>query len=183
MTTTVWAVRILTWLLREGDEQALLGDLTEGHARCAASHGPREASRRYRREVYASLAAAMRLRAWDWARAVPWGVVLSAYVLVAALEIVARLLLAQLWPPAASPASIVRLVVESPGIALIAYVAARFDGAAPIVLGALMLLVASLLSMFGNEEISRPYVLAFLSVGPLAALLGGKLYRLSRNVP
>jgi hypothetical protein len=183
MTPTVWAAWILSWLLREGDGQALLGDLAEEHARGLVSRRPRDASRRYRHEVFVSLAAVLRLRAWEFARSVPWGIVMGAYVLVAVLEIIARLVLARVWPQAATPASVVRLVIEFPGIALIAYLAARFDRAAAFVLGAMMLIVAALLSVFGSEETSRTYLVAFLTVGPLAAVLGGTLHRPSRMNP
>jgi hypothetical protein len=183
MTSTAWAARILSWLLREGDGQALLGDLAEEHARGSVSRRPRDASRQYRHEILVSLAAVLRLRACEFVRSAHWGIVVGAYVLVAVLEIIARLLLAHVWPSAAAPASVVRLVVEFPGIALIAYVAARFDRAAPFVLGAMMLLVATLLSVFGGEETSRTYVLAVLTIGPLAAVLGGTLHRPSRMSP
>jgi len=183
VTPAGWAARVLTWLLREGDGEALLGDLAEEHLRRSISDGARVAAQRYRREVLTSLAAAIRLRASECARSIPWGVVMAAYILVAVLEIAARLMLARVWPPASAPASVMRLVVEFPGIALIAYVASRFDRAAPYVLGTLMLVAASLLSIFGHEQTSGVYVLAILTVGPLAAVLGGMLHRHPRVNP
>ena len=62
-----WAARILPFLLREDDANALLGDLWEECERRP------EARRRCRGELYKSIAAALRLRAVELLRSAPWG--------------------------------------------------------------------------------------------------------------
>ncbi len=171
-----WAARLLSCLLREGDGGALLGDLAEEHAR--RSHtGPREAARWYRRELYSSLAAVVRLRAVESVRQAPWGLALAAYLGVIVLEVVTLLLFSRVWPESAYAASTSRLLLELPGIAAIAYVVATFRRSAAFMLGAMMFVVATLMSALTNEVLSTMYVIAVVGVGPLAAVLGGLLCR------
>jgi hypothetical protein len=74
------------------------------------------------------------------------------------------------------------LVLECPGIVAIAYTAARVRRNAAFLLGGMMLLVALLMLSLTGEVVSRTYVIAMLTVGPLAALLGGLLHRGWRTV-
>jgi hypothetical protein len=92
------------------------------------------------------------------------------------------LLLSRIWPEAAQATSALNLAVVFPVIAFIAYVAARFHRAAPFLLGAMMLAVAALLIVISTETISTAYRLAFLTLGPGAAMLGGSLYRARRTL-
>src|SRR5262245_8614533 len=175
-THTVWAARLLSGLLREGDGPALLGDLEE-RARRVNSGSSADAARWYRRELYWSLAAVLRLRSVECVRAVPWAVVAAAYIVVGIYEFAAVWLLSRTWPAVAEWTSAVRLVLEFPGIIAIAYAAATFRRSAAFVLGAVMLCVAALLNSVTTEEISTPYVIASLVVGPLGAVVGGLLRR------
>jgi hypothetical protein len=127
--------------------------------------------------LYLSLAAVLRLRGVECIRAVPWGIVAAAYMGVGLYEFAAVSLLSRTWPEVAQWTSALRLVIESPGIVIIAYAAAKSRRSAAFVLGAAMLCVAALLNVFTNEAISTGYVIASLVVGPLAAVLGGVLHR------
>ncbi len=176
-TPPSWVVRMLLCLLREGDRHALLGDLSEEHERLRTSRGPREAARWCRNQAYASLAAVLRLRIVEFIRAAPWGIALAAYVLVGVFEVGFLLVLSRVWPEEAHPTSALRLLLEFPGVVGIAYLAARSHRSAAFVLGAMMLLVAVLLTTISTETMSAAYVIAFLTVGPVAALLGGMLHR------
>jgi len=181
-THTDWAVRTLSRLLRQGDGAALLGDLTEEYARRLNRTSANDAAQWYRRELYWSLAAVLRLRAVECVRAVPWTIAAAAFVVVGLYEFLAVSLLSLTWPAVAQWTSALRLVVESPGIVAIAYVAATFRRSAAFVLGAAMLCVAALLNVITTEDISMGYVIASLVVGPLAAFLGGLLHRGPKTV-
>jgi hypothetical protein len=98
-------------------------------------------------------------------------------VLVAVLEVTMGLLLSRLWPDAAQPASALRIVSELPAIALISYVAARFDRRAPWLLGAMMLLAAISMTTLTTEAMSTAFIVACLTIGPGAAVLGALLTR------
>jgi len=170
------ATRVLSWLLGEEDATALLGDVREDKRR-SESAGGSESGRSYQGEVYASLAAALCIRAVEWARCAPWATVFGSYVLVGGVQFAATVAFSHVWPPAAQTTSPLSLLGQFPGIALVAYVAGAFDRVAPFLLGALMLLAALLLITFSTEEVSTEFRLAFLTVGPLAALVGGTLHR------
>src|SRR5262249_14725652 len=79
-THAIWATRLLSCLLRDGDGTALLGDLVEERARRMTRDSRADAARWYQRELYRSLAAVLRLRTIECVRAVPWGIVAAAYV-------------------------------------------------------------------------------------------------------
>ena len=171
-----FATQVLSWLLGEEDATALLGDVREDTRR-SKSAGGSESWRSYQGEVYASLAAALCLRAVECVRYAPWATVFGSYVLVGGVQFASTVAFSYVWPPAAQTTSALNLLGQFPAIALVAYVAGAFDRAAPFFLGALMLFAALLLITFSTEEISAEYRLAFLTVGPLAALIGGTLHR------
>jgi hypothetical protein len=170
------ATQVLSWLLGEEDATALLGDVREDGIRRSKSAGGPGSQRSYRDEVYASLAAALRLRAVEWVRCAPWATVFGSYVLVGGVQFASTVAFSYVWPPAAQTTNPLSLLGQFPAIALMAYVAGAFNRAAPFLLGALMLFAAVLLITFSKEEISTEYRLAVLTVGPLAALMGGTLH-------
>jgi len=173
--------RALSYLLTEEYWDALMGDLAEEHTRRVQADGPRPAARWYRTELCTSLAAALRLRLAEAARSAPWRIAIGAYVLVAVLEVTLRLLLSLMWPDAAQPASALRIVGELPGIALISYMVGRFDRRAPLLLGAMMLLAAISITTLSTEAMSTAFIVACLTIGPCAAVLGALLSRARRT--
>lgn len=173
--------RALSCLLEDDYWVALMGDLAEERARRARADGPHQAARWYRTEFCRSVAAAVRQRLAETTRSAPWSLAIGAYVLVAVLEVTMRLLLSRVWPDAAQPASALRIVVELPGIALIAYVAGRFDRRAPLLLGAMMLLAAISITTLSTEAMPTAFIVAYLTVGPGGAVLGARLARARRT--
>jgi len=115
-------------------------------------------------------------------RCAPWATVFGSYVLVG-VQFASTVAFSYVWPPAVQTTSPLNLLGQFPAIALVPYVAGAFDRAAPFLLGALMLFAALLLITFSREEISTEYKLAFLTVGPLAALMGGTLHRTIGRTP
>ena len=176
------ATKVVSWLLGEEDATALLGDVMED-ARRSKSAGGSESCRSYQGEVYRSAVAVLCLRAVEWVRGAPWGTVFGSYVLVGVVQFASTFAFSYVWPAAAQSTSPLNLLGQFPAIMLVAYGAGAFDRAAPLLLGALMLLAALLLITFGREEISAEYKLAFLTVGPLAALIGGTIHRKAGRKP
>ena len=172
-----WATQLLVWLLREGDGPALLGDLAEEHARRSRTRSPGDATRWYRRQLYASLTAVLRRRLFEWVRAVPWGTTAAAYVMVVFLEFGCVWLLSLLWPGGAHQTSALRLVMEFPWIVAIAYMAARAHGSSAILLGGTMLVMAILMLVLSPEARSGAFAIAMLTLGPGGAVLGWLLHR------
>jgi hypothetical protein len=173
--------RALACLLGDEYGVALMGDLAEERARRVHADGPHQAARWYRSEIRRSFGIAVCLRLADIARSAPWSIAIGAYVLVAVLEVTMRLLLSRVWPEAAQPTSALRIVSELPGIALISYVAARFDRRAPWLLGAMMLLAAISMTTLTTEAMSGAFIVAYLTIGPGAAVLGALLSRARRT--
>ena len=173
--------RALACMLGDDYGVALMGDLAEERARRVHADGPRQAAGWYRSELRRSFAAAVWLRLADTARSAPWSIAIGAYVLVAVLEVTMMSLLLRVWPDAAQPTSALRIVGELPGIALISYVAARFDRRAPWLLGAMMLLAAILMTTLTTEAMSTTFIVAYLAIGPGAAVLGALLSRARRT--
>ena len=166
-----------------GDEYcvALMGDLAEERARRVHADGPQQAATWYRIEICRSLAAAARLRLAETVRSAPWSIAIGAYLLVAVLDVTMRVLLSAVWPDAAQPASVLRIVGQFPGIALISYMAARFDRRAPLLLGAMMLLAAISMTTLTTEAMSTAFIVAYFTIGPGAAVLGALLSRAGRT--
>jgi hypothetical protein len=86
-------------------------------------------------------------------------------------------MLSRVWPGHTHTTSALRILIESPGVMCIAYFAARFRRNAAFLLGGMMLCVAVLLSTLSGEVTSAAYTVVFLTVGPLAAVIGGMLRR------
>src|SRR5262245_12045693 len=141
------ATRVLSRLLGEENATALLGDVWEDTCR-SESAGGSESRRSYQGEVYASLAAALCMRAVEWVRCAPWVTVFGSYVVVGGVQLASTVAFSYVWPPAAQTTSPLNLFGQFPAIALVAYVAGAFDRAAPFLLGALMLFAALLLITF-----------------------------------
>ena len=169
--------RALACLLADDYCVALMGDLAEERVRRVHADGPYRAARWYRTEICRSLAAAARLRLADTVRSAPWSIAIGAYMLVAVLDVTMRLLLSGVWPDAAQPTSVLRIVSQLPGIALISYIAARFDRRAPLLLGAMMLLAALSMTTLTAETMSTAFIVAYFTIGPGAAVLGALLTR------
>lgn len=173
-----WATRILSILLREENVNALVGDLCEEYEIRSSNERQHTVGIRCRREIYRSLAAALRLRVVEVLHSAPWGVAMGAYLLVGVSQVVLTLLLSPVWPEVAQTTNAWGIVVVIPAVVTIAFVAAKLNRMAPFFLGAMMFAVAALLIAVTTEKVSTGYALAFLILGPLSAVLGGSLSRL-----
>jgi hypothetical protein len=172
-------IHLATWILArlvpEGERDALVGDLMEEHAMRADTTSSSAALRWFLRQVCASvpplLSARLRRAAWI----ATFGVALLAYIAVGVVEWIVNRTIPS--PPATgTPANmLLGLLIPFPMVALIAYVAARFRPRAPIVLGAIMLLMVTLMTFTSAERIPTWYRIAYFLVGPAAAFIGSAL--------
>jgi hypothetical protein len=169
------SIHVATWILSrlvpEGERDALVGDLIEEHALRAGTTSSSAALRWCLQQVCASapplLWARLRRAAWI----VTFGVALLAYTAVGLVEwIVNRAI------PSSSAASaanmLLGLLIPFPMVVLIAYFAARFSPRAPIVLGTIMLLMVTVMTLTSAESIPTWYRIAYFLVGPAAAFIG-----------
>jgi uncharacterized membrane protein AbrB (regulator of aidB expression) len=67
------------------------------------------------------------------------------------------------------------MFITFPMVVLIGYFAARFRRRAAIVLGAMMLLSVTAMTVWSTESMPRWYRIAYFLVGPAAACLGSAL--------
>jgi hypothetical protein len=173
------SIQMATWMLSrlvpDGERDALVGDLIEEHALRAAATSPSAALGWCLQQVLASAPPLLwaRLRRAVWIATV--AVALLAYTAVGVVEwIVNRAL-----PSSAATGTVANmllgLLIPFPMVALIAYVAARFSSRAPIVLGAIMLLMVTLMTLTSAERIPTWYRIAYFVVGPTAAFIGSAL--------
>jgi hypothetical protein len=168
------AIWILSRLVPKGERDALVGDLMEEHALRVALTSSSAALRWCLRQVCASapplLWARLRRAAWI----ATFGVALLAYSAVVVVELIVNRAI-----PSSSAASatnmLLGLLIPFPLVVLIAYFAARLSPRAPIVLGAIMLLMVTLMTLTSAERIPAWYRIAYFLVGPAAAFIGSLL--------
>jgi hypothetical protein len=67
------------------------------------------------------------------------------------------------------------MAITFPMVVLIGYCAAGFRRTAPMVLGALMLLSVTAMTLWANESVPTGYSIAYFCVGPAAAFIGSAL--------
>jgi hypothetical protein len=173
------SIHVATWILGRlvpaGERDALVGDLIEEHALRAAATSSAAALRWCLQQVCASapplLWARLRRAAWI----ATFGVALLAYTAVGVVEWIVNRVLPSLPGTGTVANMLLGLLIPFPMVALIAYVAARFSPRAPIVLGAIMLLMVTLMTLTSAERIPAWYRIAYFLVGPAAAFIGSGL--------
>jgi hypothetical protein len=176
-----WRLQVAMWLVShlapEGEREVLVGDLVEEYALRASAISPAAALRWCLLQACASAPPLLwgRLRRAAWIATV--GVALLAYTAVGVVEFVVNRAMAN--PAAAGPIAytLPGLIIPFPTVVLIAYFAARIRRRAPLMLGAIMLLMVTIMTVTSAETVPTWYRIAYFLVGPAAALIGGALNR------
>lgn len=176
-----WRLQVAMWMLSrlapEDEREALVGDLLEEHALRASKISAAAALKWCLRQVCGSALPLLwgRLRRGAWLATI--GVALLAYTAVGVVEFVVNRAMSS--PPAAGPVAypLLGLIIPFPTVVLIAYFAARIRRRAPLVLGAIMLLMVTIMTVTSAEAVPTWYRIAYFLVGPVAALMGGALHR------
>jgi hypothetical protein len=169
------AMWILLRLVPEGEREPLVGDLTEEYALRANATSSSAAFKWYLQQVCSSAPPLVwaRLTRAAWISTV--GVALLAYIAVGVVEFIVN------WAISSSPATgtdayrPLGMIITFPMAVLIAYFAARFRRGAPIVLGAMMLLAVTVMTLSTTESMPLWYRIAYFFVGPAAAFIGSAL--------
>jgi hypothetical protein len=103
------------------------------------------------------------------------GVALQAYIAVAAAELSVDWAISNWTAAGAFAYKPLGPIIHFPMVVLIGYVAGRFRRGAPIVLGVMMLLVATAMMSLTTEDMPHWYGVAFFVTGPAAAFIGSAL--------
>lgn len=167
-----WA---FSWLAPRREREALLGDLAEEFALRESTASAAAARRWCRRQICVSAAPLLWSRLTRTAWIATTGTALLAYVAVGLSELMVHWLMADSSLTGRGAYDPVGMVITFPMVVLIGYFAARLRRAAPIVLGAIMLLNVTAMTLWATENVPAWYTIAYFIVGPAAALLGSAL--------
>jgi len=170
-----------TWLLErvlpERDQAAILGDLIEEYELRARSTTPWMVSRWYWGQVCRSIPRMV----WGSVSRGRWlptlGVAMGAYIAAGALEFAATVAISKLLTPDALVYTVISLVVGLTTMVIGGYFATWIRPGAGTVMAGIVMIVVAVLMMTMSGSAPLWYGLAFLVVGPLAALAGGTLCR------
>jgi hypothetical protein len=173
------ALYVATWIISRlvprGDREPLIGDFAEEYAlRVNAAASP-AALKWYLRQICASIPPLLWSRVTQGAWLATLGVALLAYFAVGVAQLIIH------WAIPSSSAPLYRplgLVIIFPMVVLIGYFAERLRRGAAIVLGAMMLLAITMMTVATAESAPLWYRVAYFFVGPAAAFIGCALHSL-----
>jgi hypothetical protein len=170
------ALNVVTWifsrLVPKDIREPLMGDLEEEHAQRAQAISSSAALKWYLREICASIPPLL------WARLTrtPWlstlGVAVLAYFAVGVAQVLIRWMISS---PSSAAYHRLDVILIFPMVVLIGYFAERFRRRAAIVLGAMMLIAITAMTLLANESSPLWYRVAWFFVGPTAAFIGSVL--------
>ena len=171
--------RVGNWLIgrvvNERNREAVLGDLAEEYVLRARSTDASTVSLWYWGQVCRSLPPLL-WAAFKGGRWLPTLIVaMGAYIVAGLFEFAATAALAKLMAPDGRIFTLLVLTVGLMSMMMSGYLAAWVrPGAATVLAGIVLLVVAILMVRFG-DSVPWWYQLAFLTMGPLAAFGGGSL--------
>lgn len=181
--TLLLATWILSRLAPESEREPLVGDLMEEYELRTTATSPSAALKWYLRQVCASAApllwARIRRAAWPFISTI--GVALLAYIAVGVVDFGVKWVIPNWTADGTFAPNPLGMIVTSALVVVIGYHAARFRRRAPIVLGAIMMLVVVWMLWASGETSPLWFRIAYVFVGPGAALLGGALYSSRSN--
>lgn len=171
MHATTW---IFSWLVPKDVREPLMGDLAEEYALRVKALSSSAALRWYLRQLGASIPPLLwtRLTRAVWLSTL--GVAVLAYFAVGVVQVIIRWAISS---SSATPYNPLDLIIVFPMVVLIGYFAERFRRRAAIVLGAMMLIAITAMTVWATESSPLWYRVAWFFVGPAAALIGSALHR------
>lgn len=166
------AIWLLARFVPAVEREALMGDLTEEYALRATASSSSGALKWCLQQAFASAPPLL----WSTFTRSAWistaGVALLAYIAVGAVELAVNLVFAMSSARAGAAYNPFGMLVTFPLVVLIGCGAAGLRRRAPIVLGAMMLVAVTLMTVSSNEAVPAWYRAAYFIVGPTAALIG-----------
>jgi hypothetical protein len=166
------ATCIFSRLVPKGDREPLIGDLAEEYALRVNAASSSAALKWYLQQIGASIPPLLWARLTRAAWLATLGVALLAYFAVGVVQLIIH------WAIPSSSATVYNplgLVIIFPMVVLIGYFAERFRRRAAIVLGAMMLLAITAMTVWTTESAPLWYRVAYFFVGPAAAFIGSAL--------
>jgi hypothetical protein len=163
---------IFSWLVPKDVREPLMGDLAQEYALRVEPGSASAARKWYLRQILMSIPPLLwtRLTRAVWLSTL--GVAVLAYFTVGVVQIVIR------WAISSSLTTgynRLDVIIIFPLIVLIGYFAERLRRRAAIVLGAMMLIAITAMTLLSNETSPLWYRVAWFFVGPAAALIGSFL--------
>ena len=169
------ATWVLSRLVPRSDREALVGDLAEEYTLRAHAASAAAARTWYLRQLCASAAPLLWVRLTRSTWITTLGVALFAYIAVGLVEFMVNWALAGSSATGTAAYRPLGMAINFPMVVLIGYFAAGLRRTAPRVLGALMLLSVSAMTLWGHESLPTWYTIAYFCVGPAAAFIGSAL--------
>ncbi|HEY4342528.1 MAG TPA: hypothetical protein VGM97_21505 [Steroidobacteraceae bacterium] len=152
-----------------------MGDLDEEYALRATTASSSAAFKWYLRQVCTSAPPLLWIRLTRNAWPATLGIALLAYLAVGVAEFMVNQALAGLSGTDGAAYNPLGMVITFPVVVLIGYFAARRRRRAPLVLGAMMLINVTAMTLLSTEIMPLGYRVAYFLVGPAAALIGSTL--------
>jgi hypothetical protein len=177
--------RFALWLfglvLRERDQEMLLGDLVEEHALVASTQGRSRASKWFWTQVAHSAAPLLwaNIRRGLWLKTL--GAVLGGYAAVALMVMLGDLLMSKLLPADGLLYPLISLALGIPAMILGGYLAAWMRPRAAIGLAVIAGLMGLVSLAVTGDGAPLWYQVALIVIGPAASLAGGRL-RIRRRI-
>ncbi len=172
------ATWIFSWLVPKDVREPLMGDLAEEYALRVKAVSPSAAFTWYLRQICASIPPLLwaRITRATWLSTL--GVALVAYFTVGVVQVIIRWAISSSSATAYNPLD---LIIIFPMVVLIGYFAERFRRRAAIVLGVMMLIAITAMTIGASENSPLWYRVAWFFVGPAAAFMGSVLPSLRRT--
>jgi hypothetical protein len=169
---------IFSWLVPKEIREPLMGDLAEEYAQRVKAASSSAALKWYLRQICASVPPLLWARLTRTAWLSTLGVAVLAYFAVGVAQLIIRWAMPRSLATAYNPLD---LIIIFPMVVLIGYFAERFRRRAAIVLGAMMLIAITAMTVGATESSPLWYRIAWFFVGPAAAFIGGVLPSLRRT--
>jgi hypothetical protein len=164
---------IFSWLVPKDHREPLMGDFAEEYALRVKAGSSSAALKWYLRQICASIPPLLwaRLTRSVWLSTL--GVAFLAYFAVGMAQVIIRWAISSSSATAYNPLD---LIMIFPMVVLIGYFAERLRRRAAIVLGAMMLLAITAMTVWSTESSPLWYRVSWFFVGPAAALIGSALH-------
>jgi hypothetical protein len=170
------ALRVAMWifsrLVPKDHREPLMGDFAEEYALRTKAGSASAALKWYLRQMFASVPPLLwaRLTRATWLSTL--GVAFLAYFAVGVVQVIIRWAISSSSATAHNPLD---LIIIFPMVVLIGYFAERSRRRAAIVLGVMMLLAITAMTLGSTESSPLWYRVAWFFVGPVAAFIGSVL--------
>jgi hypothetical protein len=174
---------VFSWVVPRSEREVLLGDLAEEYAMRADAVSSSAAFKWYVRQMVAS---APHL-AWSRVTKLAWlataAVGLLAYIAVGVVELIVNWAVSRSFAPGTGSYSPLGMLLTFPIVVFIGYLAATYRRGAAMVLGALMLLAVTVMTLSAAESVPTWYRIAYFCVGPAAVFIGSTWRSLAQRRP